>query len=106
MLNKKIMEYTNIHIIDEEMYNNLLDMIYSKDINNRELAIEIIFNADTNDLMTCHYIEEICLTTIMTQPKSPINDFYIHLRNQPNWKIVQQNYLAFQDDMFGLPIED
>jgi len=100
------MEYQKLHIITAEMYEMLLDMIFSKDENDLHLAEEIILNADTSDLMTCHYIEDICLPVIFSKPNSPLSRYYLNLKNEPGWKIVQQNYLAFQDDMFGLPIED
>jgi hypothetical protein len=100
------MEYQKLHIITEEMYQQLLDMVFSKDENDLHLAEEIILNADTDDLMTCHYIEEICLPVIFLKPISPLSKYYLNLKNQPGWKLVQQNYLAFQDEQFGFPIKD
>lgn len=100
------MEYQKIHVITEEMHEQLLDMIFSSDEDNKKLAEEIILNADTNDLLTCHYIEDICLTTVISKPNSPIARYYLNLRNEPTWKLIQSNYLAFQDEMFGLPDED
>jgi hypothetical protein len=100
------MKYQKIHIITEEMYQQLLDMIFSKDESNLHLAEEIIVNANTDDLITCKYIEDICLTAVMTKPTSPISEYYLELRKQPNWKLVQEAYLAFQDEDFGLPDKD
>ena len=100
------MEYQKLHIITEEMYQQLLDMVFSKDENDLHLAEEIIINANTDDLNTCHYIEDICLTTVITKPTSPIARYYLNLRKEPNWKLVQDAHLAFREDMFGLPDED
>lgn len=100
------MEYQKIHVITEEMHEQLLDMIFSSDEDNKKLAEEIILNANTDDLLTCHYIEDICLTTVISKPNSPIARYYLNLRNEPTWKLIQSNYLAFQDEMFGLPDED
>ena len=100
------MGYSKIHIINEEMYQQLLDMVFSKDGDNKKLAEEIILNSNTDDLITCHYLEEICLMLFMINPNSKLSQFYINLKNQPKWKKVQQNHLAFQDNMFGLPDED
>jgi gamma-glutamyl phosphate reductase len=100
------MEYQKLHIITEEMYQQLLDMVFSKDESDLHLAEEIILNADTDDLNTCHYIEDICLTTVITKPHSPLNHYYLELRKQPNWKLVQNAHLAFRDEWFGIPNED
>jgi gamma-glutamyl phosphate reductase len=96
------MEYQKLHIITEEMYQQLLDMIFSKDENDLHLAEEIILNADTDDLNTCHYIEDICLTTVITKPHSPLNHYYLELRKQPNWKLVQDTHLAFRENDFTI----
>ena len=100
------MEYQKLHIITEEMYQQLLDMVFSKDENDLHLAEEIILNADTDDLMTCHYIEDICLTIVITKPTSPLSRYYLNLRKEPNWKLVQEAHLAFRDEQFGLPDEN
>lgn len=100
------MEYQKIHVITEEMHKQLLDMIFSSDEDNKKLAEEIILNADTDDLLTCHYIEDICLTTVISKPNFPIARYYLNLRNEPTWKLIQSNYLAFRDEIFGLPDED
>jgi hypothetical protein len=97
------MEYQKIHVINEEMYQQLLDMVFSKDENNLHLAEEIILNANTDDLNTCYYIEDICLTTIAFKPYSPLNHYYLELKKQPNWKLVQDAKLAFRDEWFGIP---
>jgi hypothetical protein len=97
------MEYQKLHVITEEMYQQLLDMIFSKDENNLHLAEEIILNADIDDLNTCHYIENICLTSVITKPHSPIKHYYLELRKQPNWKLLQDSYLSFRDEWFGIP---
>lgn len=99
------MEYQKLHIITEEMYQQLLDMVFSKDENDLHLAEEIIINADTDDLNTCHYIEDICLISIITKPQSPLKHYYLELRKQPNWKLVQEAHLAFRDEAFGIPDE-
>jgi len=96
------MEYQKLHVITEEIYQQLLDMIFSKDENDLHLAEEIILNADTDDLNTCHYIEDICLTFVITKPQSPLHHYYLELRKQPNWKLVQEVHLAFRDEAFGL----
>lgn len=97
------MGYQKIHTITEEMYQQLLDMLSSKDKNDFYLAEEIILNTNTDDLYTCHYLEEICLIQIMVNPYSNLVKFYINLKDQPNWKLVQEAHLTFQDDIFGLP---
>ena len=94
------MEYQKLHIINEGMYQQLLDMIFSKDKNDLYLAEEIILNSNIDDLNTCHYLEEICLMQVMINPNSKLSQFYINLRNQPNWKLVQDAYLAFQEKDF------
>jgi gamma-glutamyl phosphate reductase len=94
------MEYQKLHVITEEMYQQLLDMVFSKDENDLHLAEEIILNADTDDLNTCHYIEDICLMQVMINPNSKLSQFYINLKKQPNWKLVQDAYLAFQEKDF------
>lgn len=99
------MEYQKLHVITEEMYQQLLDMVFSKDENDLHLAEEIISNANTDDLNTYHYIEDICLTIVMTKPQSPLNHYHLELRKQPNWKLVQETYLTFQDEAFGIPDE-
>ena len=99
------MEYQKLHVITEEMYQQLLDMVFSKDENDLHLAEEIVLNADTDDLNTCHYIEDICLTSVITKPQSPLHHYYLELRKQPNWKLVQEAHLAFRDESFGIPDE-
>jgi hypothetical protein len=98
--------YSKIHKIDEEMYQRLLDMVHSVEGNDIGLACEIILNSDTDDLHTCHYIEELSLTLIInqnaTQNHKDIGNFYLNLKQQPSWKKVQEAHLAFQDDLFGL----
>ena len=94
------MEYQKLHIITEEIYNQLLDMLSSKDKNDFYLAEEIILNVNTDDLYTCHYLEEICLIQILINPNSKLSQFYINLKKQPNWKLVQDAYLAFQEEDF------
>jgi len=46
------MEYQKLHIITEEMYQQLLDMIFSNDKNDLYLAEEIILNSNIDDLNT------------------------------------------------------
>lgn len=99
--------YSKIYKIDEEMYQRLLDMVHSTEGNDIGLACEIMLNSDTDDLHTCHYIEELSLTIIInnkaTENHKSIVDFYLNLKQQPAWKKVQEAYLAFQDDLFGYP---
>ena len=99
--------YSKILKIDEEMYQRLLDMVHSTEGNDIGLACEIMLNSDTDDLYTCHYIEELSLTVIInnkaTENHKSIVDFYLNLKQQPAWKKVQEAYLAFQDNLFGYP---
>jgi hypothetical protein len=101
------MEYSDIHIIDEKTYDQLLEMIGSKEEGNAEMATEILINADTNDLNTCHFVENIALMCIFSsKPYSKkISEYYLHLKQQPNWKKVQDTHLAFYDELFSIEEE-
>jgi hypothetical protein len=101
------MEYSNVHIIDEERFNQLLEMLSSKDEGNSNLAVEILINSDTNDLNTCHYVENLALVSMFAaKPFSKIVEkYYTWLKQQPNWKKVQEAHLAFYDNLFNIDDE-
>jgi hypothetical protein len=101
------MEYSNVHIIDEKMYNQLLEMIGSKEENNAEMAVEILINSDTNDLNTCHYIENLALISMFSSKpfSKTVEKYYTWLKQQPNWKKVQEAHLAFYDNLFNIDEE-
>jgi hypothetical protein len=101
------MKYSNLHLIDEERFNQLLEMLSSKDEENANLAVEILINSDTNDLNTCHYIENLSLVCIFSSKPyaKKVQEYYLYLKQQPNWKKVQDAHLAFYDDLFNIEEE-
>jgi gamma-glutamyl phosphate reductase len=97
------MKYEKFHLIDEEMHHQLLEMFGSTE-EDGALAVEIIVNADTDDLNTCFYIEDLALVFIFSQNKyaQQLKDYYFELRKQPNWKKVQESHKAFSDEIYAI----
>jgi hypothetical protein len=97
------MKYEKFHLIDQEMYDQLLEMFASTE-EDGALAVEIIINADTDDLNTCFYIEDLALGFIFSKNKyaRQLYDYYFELRKQPNWKKVQEAHKAFSDEIYAI----
>lgn len=101
------MKYEKLHIIDEEMRNQLVEMLHSTE-EDGALAVEVIINADTDDLNTCFYIEDMALGFIFSRSTytEKLKDYYFELRKQPNWKTVQESHKAFRDELFEIPADE
>ena len=87
------MEYQKLHLIDREMYNRLMDMVLSGNKDDLSLVEEIILNSNTDIISAYGFIPNICLSIIIRKPFSPLKSYYLELREHPNWKIFQRDYL-------------
>lgn len=85
------------HLIDEEVYQNLLEMLFSDDVTNHELAGGILINADYDDLTTLFYIDNLIpvIMSINTIDKENVLQFYNSIKKGELWDELQEHYKEF-----------
>lgn len=92
------MKHQKIHIINEEMNQQLLEMVFSKNGDDIKLAEEIILNSNIDDLNTFYYVENIGMILNYLHPKPLIVNFYLGLKKHPNWELYIQEVNSFLGD--------
>lgn len=79
------MSKENFHIIDEEMFLQLEEMLLSEDFQTKSLAMEIIKQADYNDLSTMFYIKYLYPCFSNYQDPHIFQSYFNELRDHPQY---------------------